>query len=257
VRQLPASRLWPWKDRWLTSRLCRPNRPGAGAIELPLRCAQEWDAAGLGAEYFEDGLPQGDPRQSAYERRLQCYECVFETLLVFDRLLDDESAGRQPRSTGASIFLRSNHLAASDPLTNSSMRSLRRPRQRRRDTPSERLQPGIVVDGSPLPPQPVRLASRAPADGSAARGASLALPGWGLVQIEMADMSLLIALEDPDAVHRAVPVERAAQPLAGRASLAVLRPQRALCPGGRCPSQPRAVDRVRHLPRSLPVQGLG
>jgi nuclear pore complex protein Nup155 len=69
-----------------------------GAIELPLHCAEALDADGLGKEYWHtvpdppkpsDGhghsnSPPDDPRRPAWERRVQCYDLVLDSLETFE-----------------------------------------------------------------------------------------------------------------------------------------------------------------------------
>jgi nuclear pore complex protein Nup155 len=71
-----------------------------GAIELALHCAEALDADGLGKEYWQmvplpdppkpsDGqgrsnnAPDG-PRRPAWERRVQCYDLVLDSLEAFE-----------------------------------------------------------------------------------------------------------------------------------------------------------------------------
>ena len=58
-----------------------------GAVELPLRCAQEWDADKSGQAHWLDGCPPQDPRTTAYSLRQQCYDLVLECLQGFDDLV--------------------------------------------------------------------------------------------------------------------------------------------------------------------------
>ncbi|KAL7409572.1 Non-repetitive/WGA-negative nucleoporin C-terminal-domain-containing protein [Mrakia frigida] len=64
-----------------------------GAIELPLKCAQDWDPEGQAFGYLADGERPNDPRRAAFESRQRCYECVFETLLAFDEMLENSGSG--------------------------------------------------------------------------------------------------------------------------------------------------------------------
>ena len=73
-----------------------------GAIELPLKCAQDWDPEESAFGFWRDGEHEHDPRRSSFERRKECYAIVFSTLLAFDEMLDDEVAGR-PRANGSSL----------------------------------------------------------------------------------------------------------------------------------------------------------
>ncbi|KZT72803.1 nucleoporin [Daedalea quercina L-15889] len=55
-----------------------------GAVELPLHCAQAYDADGQGQEHWHAGCPANDPRANAWERRLHCYQLVLDSLSVFE-----------------------------------------------------------------------------------------------------------------------------------------------------------------------------
>jgi nuclear pore complex protein Nup155 len=63
----------------------------AGAISLCLRVAQESDRGNKAQSWVNEGKPQGDPRISAYNFRLQCYELVHRVLVDVD-----DQASRQP-----------------------------------------------------------------------------------------------------------------------------------------------------------------
>jgi Non-repetitive/WGA-negative nucleoporin C-terminal len=62
-----------------------------GAVFLPLRCAQEFDATNEGREYWLVGCPAGDadPRKLLYERRWACYRICVDSLSAFDDRLAD------------------------------------------------------------------------------------------------------------------------------------------------------------------------
>ena len=71
-----------------------------GAIELPLHCAETLDSDGLGKEYWQtvplpdlskpsDGQGRSnnapdDPRRPAWERRVQCYDLILDSLETFE-----------------------------------------------------------------------------------------------------------------------------------------------------------------------------
>ncbi|KDQ20540.1 hypothetical protein BOTBODRAFT_26554 [Botryobasidium botryosum FD-172 SS1] len=74
-----------------------------GAVELPLKCAQDWDLEDRGHAFWAAGLPfdRGDARESAYRLKTTCYDCVLETLDAFDTLLNqctDETIFRELES---------------------------------------------------------------------------------------------------------------------------------------------------------------
>lgn len=60
-----------------------------GAIELPLRCAHEWDPNGLALAWRAEEspkLPDGkeDPREALHKARMQCYALVLSSLQALD-----------------------------------------------------------------------------------------------------------------------------------------------------------------------------
>ncbi|KAK0464897.1 nucleoporin [Desarmillaria tabescens] len=55
-----------------------------GAVDLPLVCANVFDAENIGLEYWAAGMPANDMRKEFYERRLHCYELVLDSLNVFE-----------------------------------------------------------------------------------------------------------------------------------------------------------------------------
>jgi nuclear pore complex protein Nup155 len=59
-----------------------------GAIELPLRCAQEWDTDNSGYDHWLSGSPANDPRVEVYNLRHSCYELILAALDFFDGLRD-------------------------------------------------------------------------------------------------------------------------------------------------------------------------
>ena len=69
---------------WQYSSLYEPYSPGA--IFLPLRCSQEFDATNEGREYRLMRCPPGDadPRKLLYERRWACYQICVDSLSMFD-----------------------------------------------------------------------------------------------------------------------------------------------------------------------------
>jgi nuclear pore complex protein Nup155 len=56
----------------------------AGAIELPLSCAQILDPDNIGLEHWLAGAPPNDSRSEYSDRRIQCYDLVLDSLNVFE-----------------------------------------------------------------------------------------------------------------------------------------------------------------------------
>jgi nuclear pore complex protein Nup155 len=69
-------------------RICQDYRElqfDLGAIELPLRCAAEWDPHGVARTFRADGMPDTDAmRKPIYEMSLRCYRLVIDTLASLD-----------------------------------------------------------------------------------------------------------------------------------------------------------------------------
>jgi hypothetical protein len=148
----------------------RSLRFPAGAIELPLKCAQDWDPKGQGIGYLKDGEQPNDPRKMAYDERVSCYDCVFDTLLAFDDMLNDQVNGRSESLTHFSLAALS--VLAEPPVLSWIQFSFRCGRRRRRAA-CRRLQPSALVRRSAFPQLAVRLAYFSSNDGSAARGLSI------------------------------------------------------------------------------------
>ncbi|KAF9519855.1 hypothetical protein BS47DRAFT_1387799 [Hydnum rufescens UP504] len=55
-----------------------------GVVELPLKCAEDWDSESQGMEYWQGGAPEGDPRKEAYGLRTKCYDHALKALASFD-----------------------------------------------------------------------------------------------------------------------------------------------------------------------------
>ena len=73
----------------------------SAAVQLPLKCAAEWDPHGFARSYREDGLPQGDlQRRGAYDVAMRCYGLVLTTLRDLDDKVD---AARQGDASSAAI----------------------------------------------------------------------------------------------------------------------------------------------------------
>jgi nuclear pore complex protein Nup155 len=87
-----------------------------GAVELPLQCALAWDAENLAAEWGPPGpasadIPasslvlhhtaggrdQGTQLRGVWERRMQCYDLVLESLQAFDALVQSATAENEVR----------------------------------------------------------------------------------------------------------------------------------------------------------------
>lgn len=68
-----------------------------GAIELPLYCAQVYDADGQGHEYWAAGMSENDPRAEFWQKRANCYDLVLDSLTVFE---DRVTAAKQPGAAG-------------------------------------------------------------------------------------------------------------------------------------------------------------
>jgi len=56
----------------------------AGAVDLPLTCAQALDPDNIGLENWHAGLLANDSRLEFTEQRLRCYDLVLDSLLVFE-----------------------------------------------------------------------------------------------------------------------------------------------------------------------------
>jgi len=56
-----------------------------GVVDLPLKCAREWDVDGLGHAYWEAGCPAGDAREEYYRKRAACYRLVVDALQTFNQ----------------------------------------------------------------------------------------------------------------------------------------------------------------------------
>ncbi|PWN22229.1 nucleoporin-domain-containing protein [Microstroma glucosiphilum] len=68
----------------------------SAAIQLPLRCAQEWDPHGFARAYRADGMrASDDTRKAAYDVAMKCYGLVLDTLKSLD-----EKADATPQAVG-------------------------------------------------------------------------------------------------------------------------------------------------------------
>lgn len=70
-------------------------RYGKGAIELPLKCARDWDADNLGHAHWAEGCPMNDPRVEFYQKRIKCYDLVLDVLSAFSSMFDAQPPGVQ------------------------------------------------------------------------------------------------------------------------------------------------------------------
>lgn len=81
-RLAEVTRLWKDMD-WV-----------GAALQLPLRCASEWDPRGFAQSYRQDGMPAGDvERRTAYEGAMKCYGLVLETLRDLDERVEKAGGG--------------------------------------------------------------------------------------------------------------------------------------------------------------------
>lgn len=60
------------------------SRNMAGAVELPLHCAQVTDMDQQGQSYWHAGCPPNDSRIQSWQARLRCYDLVLDSLSVFE-----------------------------------------------------------------------------------------------------------------------------------------------------------------------------
>ncbi|TRM60230.1 Non-repetitive/WGA-negative nucleoporin C-terminal-domain-containing protein [Schizophyllum amplum] len=67
-----------------------------GAIELSLACAKALDPDDRGRQYWRNGTPAGDPAQSIYQRRQQCYELIKDCLQTFEAPKAEDAQTRPP-----------------------------------------------------------------------------------------------------------------------------------------------------------------
>ncbi|EJD55558.1 nucleoporin-domain-containing protein [Auricularia subglabra TFB-10046 SS5] len=66
-----------------------------GAIELPLKCAREWDADNLGRSHWAQGCPVNDPHAEFYQKRVKCYDLVLDVLSAFSSMFEARANGVQ------------------------------------------------------------------------------------------------------------------------------------------------------------------
>lgn len=59
---------------------------------MPLVCARVFDPDNVGLDYWRSGASSDGPSRMAFERRLQCYELILDSLSVFERQMGDPSA---------------------------------------------------------------------------------------------------------------------------------------------------------------------
>ncbi|EMD42139.1 hypothetical protein CERSUDRAFT_90739 [Gelatoporia subvermispora B] len=60
-----------------------------GVVELPLYCAQTSDADNQGLEFWFAGCPDNDSRVAFFEKRINCYGLVLDSLEVFEERCTD------------------------------------------------------------------------------------------------------------------------------------------------------------------------
>ncbi|KAJ4486039.1 nucleoporin, partial [Lentinula aciculospora] len=70
-----------------------------GAIDLPLVCAPVFDPDNIGLDYWRSGANSDGPSRTAFERRLQCYELILDSLSVFEQRTDDPNSVKTPLAT--------------------------------------------------------------------------------------------------------------------------------------------------------------
>ncbi|KAF9076202.1 nucleoporin [Rhodocollybia butyracea] len=70
-----------------------------GAVELPLVCAHVFDPDNTGLDYWKSGAKSDGPSRIAFERRLQCYELILDSLSVFERQMEELNSANTPLST--------------------------------------------------------------------------------------------------------------------------------------------------------------
>ncbi|KAJ7596975.1 nucleoporin [Mycena floridula] len=94
-----------------------------GALELPLTCADVFDTGNMGMEYWLAGMPHNDGRKDCYDRRLQCYELVLDSLSVFEGKCN--TAGASPEVIAEAEAVRSHAydlaFASADQMFHSTM----------------------------------------------------------------------------------------------------------------------------------------
>ena len=74
-----------------------------GSVELPLERAKKLDPQQQGLAYMEAKYPPGDPRQSLYQHRIDCYMIVFDSLAAVKQL--SESSGQsEAKMYAAQVF---------------------------------------------------------------------------------------------------------------------------------------------------------
>lgn len=73
---------------WLDCRMSEQLIDLLGSIELPLKCARDWDADDVGKAYWAAGCPLNDPRAEQYFKRTKCYDLVVDSISSFRSLVD-------------------------------------------------------------------------------------------------------------------------------------------------------------------------
>ncbi|KAF8328804.1 Non-repetitive/WGA-negative nucleoporin C-terminal-domain-containing protein [Cantharellus anzutake] len=65
---------------------------GERTVQLPLKCANDWDIDRSGIQYWAGGHHEGDGAKQAYEMRIGCYDLVLKGLKSFDDRLDQATS---------------------------------------------------------------------------------------------------------------------------------------------------------------------
>ncbi|KAH7883515.1 nucleoporin [Phlebopus sp. FC_14] len=65
-----------------------------GAVELPLSCAQTLDPDNIGLEYWLSGCPANDDRSNLFQKRIDCYNLILDSLSVFEEKASHRSSAQ-------------------------------------------------------------------------------------------------------------------------------------------------------------------
>ncbi|KAJ3937728.1 MAG: nucleoporin [Lentinula lateritia] len=69
-----------------------------GAIDLPLVCARVFDPDNIGMDYWRSSANSDGRPRSAFERRMQCYELILDSLSVFEQQGNEPSTVQNAHS---------------------------------------------------------------------------------------------------------------------------------------------------------------